>query len=83
MTRPFILSMQVIALVIVACARPTALLDPRLLALVLSSLPFAWAGNRIGIAIYRRTSQPSYRRVTLAALGVSGVSLVLKSVVFA
>ena len=83
MTRPFILSMQVIALAIVACARPTMLLDARLLALLLTSLPLAWAGNRIGIEIYRRTSQPSYRRVTLAALGVSGVSLVLKSVVFA
>jgi uncharacterized membrane protein YfcA len=83
LTQPFILSMQVIALAIVACARPTMLLDARLFALLLASLPLAWVGNRIGIEIYRRTSRVSYRRVTLAALGFSGFSLVLKSIVFA
>lgn len=82
LTQPFILSMQVIALAIIAYARPTAF-DARLVTLLLSSLPLAWAGNRLGIEIYRRTSQVSYRRVTLAALGFSGFSLVLKSIVFA
>jgi uncharacterized membrane protein YfcA len=81
LTQPFILVMQVIALAMVASARPT-LFDGRLLMLLLPSLPLAWAGNRIGLAIYRRTSRVNHRLVTLAALGVSGLSLVLKASFF-
>jgi len=79
--QPFILVMQVIALSIVACARPT-LFDERLLTLLVASLPLAWLGNRLGLEIYRRTSQANYRTITLAALGVSGLSLVLKATFF-
>jgi uncharacterized protein len=81
LTQPFILVMQVIALAIVACARPS-LFDARLALLLVPSLPLAWAGNRLGLEIYKRTSQVNYRVVTLAALGVSGLSLVLKSTFF-
>ena len=80
--QPFILVMQVIALSIVACARP-ALFDLRLLTLLVAALPLVWAGNRIGLALYRRSSQVNYRIVTLAALGISGLSLVLKATFFA
>ena len=76
--QPFILLMQVIALSILACARPS-LFDARLLTLLVGSLPLAWAGNRMGLELYRRSSQVNYRIVTLAALGVSGFSLVLKA----
>jgi len=82
LTQPFILVMQVVALSIVACARP-AVFDERLAALLLPALPLAWAGNRLGIEIYRRTSQVDYRTVTLAALAVSGLSLVAKASFFA
>jgi hypothetical protein len=36
-------------------------------------------GNRIGIAIYRRTGDVGYRQITLAALGISGAGLLLKA----
>jgi len=81
LTQPFILVMQLAALSIVACARP-ALFDQRLLALLLPAMPIAWAGNRLGIEIYKRTSQVNYRAVTLAALAVSGLSLVAKASLF-
>jgi uncharacterized membrane protein YfcA len=82
LTQPFILVMQLAALALVALAKPT-LFDARLLALLAPSLPLAWAGNRLGIEIYRRTSQVNYRIVTLAALGISGASLFLKASLFA
>jgi hypothetical protein len=78
LTQPFILVMQLAALALVAFARP-ALFDARLLTLLAPSIPLAWAGNRLGIEIYRRTSQVNYRIVTLAALGISGLSLLLKA----
>jgi len=82
LTQPFILVMQVVALTIVAWARP-GVFDQRLVALLLSSMPLAWAGNRLGIEIYKRTSQVNYRAITLAALAVSGLSLVAKASFFA
>ena len=81
LTQPFILFMQVIGLSFFAYAKP-AVFDAQLATLLVVSLPLAWAGNRIGIRIYRRTSQVNYRLITLAALGISGGSLVLKAVLF-
>jgi hypothetical protein len=81
LSQPFILFMQLIGLSFVAFARP-ALFDARLLTLLVLALPLAWAGNRLGIQIYRRASQVNYRLITLAALGVSGLSLLLKAALF-
>jgi uncharacterized membrane protein YfcA len=81
LTQPFILFMQAIALALAGFARPT-LFDARLLSLFALSLPLAWAGNRVGLRIYRRTSHVNYRVITLSALGVSGLSLLLKAALF-
>lgn len=53
-----------------------------LLALLIPVLPLAWAGNRLGLKIYKRISQVNYRLFTLAALAVSGTSLILKALLF-
>jgi hypothetical protein len=45
-------------------------------------MPIAWAFNRLGLEIYKRTSQVNHRLVTLAALGLAGTSLVLKASFF-
>ncbi|MFL6661668.1 MAG: TSUP family transporter [Rhizobacter sp.] len=82
LTQPFILVMQFAALSILVVARPT-LFDARLLTLLAPALPLAWAGNRLGVEIYKRTNQVNYRLVTLAALGISGLSLLLKASLFA
>lgn len=81
LTQPFILVMQAIALAMVAWARP-AMFDARLVSLLLPSMPIAWAFNRLGLEIYKHTSQVNYRIVTLAALGLAGASLVLKASFF-
>ena len=82
LTQPFILVMQCAALAIVAIARPS-IFDAKLLALLLATLPLAWAGNWLGIEIYKRTSDINYRLITLVALGVARLSLVLKAALFA
>ena len=35
-------------------------------------------GNALGVAIYRKTGDVGYRRITFAALGLSGCGLVFK-----
>lgn len=82
LTQPFILVMQIVALAMLAITKPT-LFEPRLIALFVLALPLACAGNRIGLEIYRRTSQVNHRLITLGALGLSGLSLVLKASFFA
>ena len=82
LTQPFILVMQLIALAFLACSRP-ALFDARLWSLFAMAMPIAWVGNRAGLAIYKRASEVNFRMLTLAALGVSGLSLVLKGVLLA
>lgn len=82
LTQPFIFVMQVVALTLLAFARPT-LFDSHLWTLFGLAVPIAWVGNRFGLAIYKRASQVNYRVLTLSALGLSGLSLVLKCVLFA
>ncbi len=79
LTQPFILVMQLIALALLACSQP-ALFDAPLWSLFAMAMPIAWVGNRAGLAIYKRGSHVNFRLLTLAALGVSGLSLVLKGV---
>ncbi len=77
LTQPFILWMQVVGLVLLATTRPH-MFDHAFWGLFLSALPLALLGNAAGIAIYRRTGDIGYRRVTLVALGISGLGLLLK-----
>jgi uncharacterized membrane protein YfcA len=81
LTQPYIFVMQVVGLGLAALSSP-ALFDASMFALLVPALPLAWAGNRIGLAIYKRTSHVNYRLVTLGALGVSGASLVMKALFF-
>ena len=53
--------MQPIGLSFVAFAR-RALFYARLLTLQVLALPPSWAGNRLGIQIFRRTSEVNYQR---------------------
>jgi hypothetical protein len=77
LTQPYILWTQIVGLAILLATHHT-LFGPQFFGLFLAALPAALLGNRLGIAIYRRTGDIGYRRVTFAALGVSGVGLLIK-----
>jgi uncharacterized membrane protein YfcA len=77
LTQAFILSMQVVGLCLLLGRHP-ALFGATFWCLFLAAAPVALLGNRIGVAIYRRTGDVGYRRVTLSALGGSGLGLLLQ-----
>ncbi len=78
--QPFILVMQVVGLTLLWAIRP-AVFGADFLAVFLFALPVALIGNAIGVAIFRRTGDLGYRRVTLVALGVTGIGLLVKVLV--
>jgi hypothetical protein len=77
LTQPFILWMQVLGLVLLLVTKP-ALFDRGFWIVFLLVLPAALVGNRLGIAIYRRTGDLGYRRITYAALGIAGLGLIVR-----
>jgi len=77
LTQPFILCMQCVGLSLLLATRPQLFGRP-FWVLFIAALPAALLGNRIGVAIYRKTGDVGYRRITLAALGVSGAGLLFK-----
>ncbi len=77
LTQPYILFMQVLALLLLVAVRPQ-LFDATFWALLAVALPGTLLGNGLGVAIYRRTGDLGYRRITLIALGLSGAGLLLK-----
>jgi uncharacterized protein len=77
LTQPFILWMQVVGLTILLATRPQTF-STSFLSLFATVLPVVLIGTAIGVAIYRKTGDVGYRRVTFAALGVSGLGLVAK-----
>jgi uncharacterized membrane protein YfcA len=77
LTQAFILSMQLIGLSLLLARHP-ALFGPKFWALFVAAAPVALLGNRLGVAIYRRTGDIGYRRITLAALGAAGFGLLLQ-----
>lgn len=77
LTQPFILWMQIVGIVLFAVTRPR-LFDASFWAILASALPSALLGNTLGVAIYRTTGDLGYRRITLAALGLSGGGLIVK-----
>lgn len=79
LTTPFILGTQTLALLSICMLWPERL-GLAFWGLMVLNMPLVLLGNRCGVAIYRRTSDIGYRQVTLAALGVSGMGLVLKAV---
>ncbi len=77
LTQPFILWMQMVGLALVMATRP-GLFDGTFWITFAAALPAALLGNALGVAIYRRTGDVGYRRVTFVALGFTGAGLVLK-----
>lgn len=77
LTQPYILWMQTIGLALLATLRPE-LFSHTFWMIFLAAAPAALLGNLLGVAIYRRTGDKGYRRVTLLALGIAGVGLLLK-----
>lgn len=77
LTQPFILWTQIVGLAMSLATRPQLFGRP-FWQLFFAALPAALLGNRLGVAIYRRTGDVGYRRITFVALGVSGLGLLLK-----
>ena len=77
LVQPFVLWMQIVGLALLLVTRPQVF-DRSFATVFMMALPAALLGNRLGVGIYRRTSDVSYRRVTFWALGVSGAGLVMK-----
>jgi hypothetical protein len=77
LTQPFILWMQVVGVALFVATRPR-LFDASFWSILTLALPAALLGNALGVAIYRATGDRGYRRITLAALGLSGAGLIAK-----
>ncbi len=77
LTQPYILFMQAVALVQLVALRPQ-LFDAAFWTLLAIALPGTLLGNRLGVAIYQRTGDLGYRRITLVVLGLAGAGLLLK-----
>jgi uncharacterized membrane protein YfcA len=77
LTQPYILWMQVVGVALFVVTRPR-LFDASFWAVLGAALPAALLGNLLGVAIYRKTGDLGYRRITLGALGLSGSGLILK-----
>lgn len=78
LTQPFIMVMQLTGLSLLLAAQPQVF-GAGFWPLLALALPAALLGNRLGVAIYRRTGDLGYRRITLLALGLSGAGLLLKA----
>lgn len=77
LTQPYILCMQVVALVLLAALHPQ-LFDTTFWTRLAVGLPGTLIGNQLGVAVYRRTGDLGYRRITLIMLGLAGTALLLK-----
>jgi uncharacterized protein len=76
--QPYIILSQIYSLVLVALLHP-AYLNTRFWLLLVLSLPVVVPGTLTGLAIYRRTSDVNFRRISFVLLGISGVSLLAKT----
>lgn len=76
--QPYIILSQIYSLVLVALLHP-AYLDARFWLLLVLSLPVVVPGTLTGLAIYRRTSDVNFKRVSFLLLGISGISLLAKT----
>jgi uncharacterized protein len=79
LTQPYILFMQIIGLAFLYINRPSTFTSDFWLILLIAT-PLVLLGNCFGVSIYRRTGDLGYRKVTLIALGLSGLGLIGKTV---
>ena len=77
--QPYILTLQVISLAILATTSP-GVFGGSFWLLTAMTLPAALIGTMVGVGLYRRVSDMNFRRAVLMLLIVSGTSLVGKSV---
>ena len=79
-TQPFILTMQLVSLGVLAVVDP-AIFNMFFWFLWAMTLPAVLLGTATGVALYRRLSDGNFRCAVLVLLIVSGGSLVAKSVI--
>jgi len=79
-TQPYILALQLISLGILALTH-SAIFNAQFWLLWALALPAVLAGSSIGVVLYRRMSEVNFRRAVLILLMVSGVSLVVKTLI--
>ena len=79
-TQPYILTLQLISLSILALTRFT-IFDTQFWLLWALTLPAALLGTSTGVALYRRFSEVNFRLAVLVLLIVSGASLVVKALI--
>ncbi len=75
--QPYIIISQIYSLALIALFHPMYL-SSRFWLLLALSLPVVVPGTLTGLAIYRRTSDLSFKRVSYLLLGLSGLSLLSK-----
>jgi uncharacterized membrane protein YfcA len=75
--QPYILLSQIYSLALVALWH-SSYLDTRYFTLLILTLPVVVPGTLTGLALYRRTSDINFKRVTYLLLGASGLSLLAK-----
>jgi uncharacterized protein len=76
--QPYIVMSQIYSLGLVAVLHP-AYLSSQFWLLLALSLPVVVPGTLSGLAIYRRTSDLNFKRVSYLLLGISGLSLLAKT----
>jgi hypothetical protein len=76
--QPYIILSQIYSLTLLALFHPSCL-DARFWLLLLLSLPAVVPGTLTGLALYRRTSDINFRRISYVLLGISGISLLAKT----
>jgi uncharacterized protein len=79
-TQPYILALQLFSLSILAVTHP-AIFDLQFWLLWGAALPAVLFGSWTGVALYRRMSEVNFRRAVLFLLIVSGLSLLVKTLI--
>ena len=75
--QPYIILSQVYSLTLLALLHPSYL-NTHFFTLLVLALPAVVPGTLSGLALYRRTSDVNFKRVTFLLLGISGLSLLAK-----
>jgi uncharacterized membrane protein YfcA len=78
--QPYILTLQLISLGILALTH-SAIFNAQFWLLWALTLPAVLLGSSTGVALYRRMSEVNFRRAVLILLTISGVSLVVKTLI--
>lgn len=79
-TQPYILTLQVVSLGMLAFTN-TAIFNAQFWLLWALTLPAVLFGSAIGVALYRRISDVNFRRAVLILLVLSGAGLVAKTMI--